>query len=292
MLEIYEAAFAAVTTLGTAFLYQERIVFGRPRRLKRLKRMGPNVNYRVQRHELRRPDGAVLEGWSANPTGATPSRVVLYLGGRNEHIGWFPDLASHLNDDSRVALYCFNFRSHGRSTGAPSEARAKLDAREILRFVGAMEGDLSGRLVLVGRSLGTSVATWLAAEAKPVGLVLLSPFSSLPAVVARRFLGAGRALVPFLRCGFRSEDVPLETLTGWKVVIIAQRDRMVPHDDSLSLVKRLRGEVELLVLPGTNHCTLPRAERTVTELVRCLERGSGGRTAAEGRDQVSVSLRF
>lgn len=289
MFEVYEAAVVGAATLGTAFLYQERIIFGRPKRLKRLKRLGPNGSYTVQRHELRRPDGAVLEGWSANPTGSTPERIVVYLGGRNEHVGWVPDIASHMATGT-AAFYSFNNRSHGRSTGAPTEGRAKLDAREILRFVEAMEGDLKGRLVLVGRSLGTSVAAWLAAEAKPAGIVLLSPFSSLEAVVSRRFMGAGRLLLPFLRCGFRSDEVALESLPGWKVVMLAQRDRMVPHEDSMRMVKRLRGEVELVVVPGTNHCTLPRAERTILELVRLLEARGLDREQGGGRSSVSLVL--
>lgn len=80
------------------------------------------------------------------------------------------------------------YRGYGGTPGSPSEAGLNADGRGARGWL-VEQGVPMERQVLIGMSLGTGVATQLAAEAKPAALVLISPFTSLPDAVAYRFKG-------------------------------------------------------------------------------------------------------
>ncbi|MBW8778305.1 MAG: alpha/beta fold hydrolase, partial [Burkholderiales bacterium] len=163
---------------------QGRLIFGKTTRIRSLD-LGPHAGaYRTTVHRLQVAGGAELEGWSAKPADGRIDGVVLYFGGRNENVAWVPDMASFA---PRHAIYAFNYRGFGESTGRASERRAKADAQAIHDFVARREA--TTRLALIGRSLGTGIALWLAREAAPKRLVLMSPFVSIPDVVRTRRFG-------------------------------------------------------------------------------------------------------
>jgi len=217
-----------------------RLVFGRTTRL-RTADPGPHAHaYRTIARRLQRPDGAVLEGWSALPVDGQVEGAILYFGGRNENVAWAPDMASF---HPRTAVHAFNYRGFGASTGRPSERRVKADALALLEAVAD-----STPLTLVGRSLGTAVALWLARAARPRRLVLMSPFESVSAV-----LGA-RLLTQRFDCAALAAAHAGETL-----VLLAERDASVPHAHSRRLAEHLPRGTCVQVIAGTTHRTLPRS---------------------------------
>ena len=76
----------------------------------------------------------------------------------------------------RVLL--FDYRGFGENAGAPTESGLTLDARAARDYL-LTRGEVSpDRLVYFGESLGSAVATTLAAEHAPRALILRSPFTS------------------------------------------------------------------------------------------------------------------
>lgn len=231
---------------------QGRLIFGRTTVIRPL-RPGPHAGgYRVEAHRLARPDGAVLEGWSSTPLDGPAAGALLYFGGRNENVVWAADMASF---NPGWAVHAFNYRGFGGSTGRASERRAKGDARAVLDFVA--ERAPAAELAIVGRSLGTAVALWLAREARPRRLVLLSPFESVPAVLRTRPLGGvgARLITQRFDCGALAAAHAGETL-----VLLAEDEDTIPHAQSRRLRARLPGPSTLQAIVGTTHRTLPRSE--------------------------------
>lgn len=230
---------------------QGRLIFGRTTRIRPLAR-GPHPGYRREAHRLARPDGAVLEGWSALPVDAAAIGTLLYFGGRNENVAWAPDMASF---NPGWAVHAFNYRGFGASTGRASERRAKADAQAILAFVGARHG--IGRLAIAGRSLGTAVALALVPAARPAAVLLMSPFADVPAVLrTRRFGRVGAAFVTQrFDCG-----APAAAHHGETLVLLAADDTTIPHAQSAQLCARLPRPPSLHVIPGTTHRSLPRSD--------------------------------
>lgn len=245
---------------------QGRLIFGKTTRIRPLQ-LGPHAGaYRIESHRLPRPGGAVLEGWSSRPIDGDVDGVVLYFGGRNENVAWAADMASF---NPRHAIHAFNYRGFGESTGRASERRVKADALAIHDFVAARES--MAKLAIVGRSLGTGVALWLAREAKAHDLVLLSPFESVPAVVRTRRLGAFAAALMTQR--FACAELAASH-AGRTLVLLAETDRSVPHAHSERLCARLPNAPELHVVADTTHQSLPRSAGAQAAIARFLSSGS------------------
>jgi len=243
-----------------------RLIFGRIKGVRPLA-PGPLVgHYTKESLRLARPRGVTLQGWSANPrnVSASPGRVVIYFPGRNEHAAWAADMASHVED---AAIYAFNFRGGGGSSGAPSESAAKADALAIHDLVRERHGGSLAQMVLMGRSLGTAIALWLARRVQPRELVLVSPFDSIRAVLNQRPLGrvAGLLLGQTFECTSAASQVDARTL-----VLLAGGDREVPNERSLRLCSHLPSAPQIRILQGVTHQSLPRsveAQRALAEFL-------------------------
>ena len=241
---------------------QGRLIFGKTTVVRPL-RAGPNAGaYRVDAHRLARPDGAVLEGWTSTPLDDPARGALLYFGGRNENVVWAADMASF---NPGWAICAFNYRGFGGSTGRASEHRAKADARALLDVVaGRAPG---AELAIAGRSLGTAVALWLAREAQPRRLVLMSPFESVPAVLRTRPLA--RYAAPLLGQRFHCAELAAAR-SGETLVLLAETDTTVPHAQSRALCARLPTAPTVQRVPGTTHRTLPRARHAQEAVARFL----------------------
>lgn len=128
-------------------------------------------------------DGTQLHGWYASHE--DPLAVVLYAHGNAGNITHRIDLLQRLHRDLHCTVLLFDYRGYGRSEGKPSEAGVLQDGRAARDWLAERAGVAKQDLVLMGRSLGTSVAVDLAADAGARGLVLYSGFPSLRDVAAR-----------------------------------------------------------------------------------------------------------
>jgi pimeloyl-ACP methyl ester carboxylesterase len=248
---------------------QGRLIFGRTKQIRVLP-PGPHAGrFTRQPLHLERPDGTVLEGWSSRPTDGAIDGVVLYFGGRNENVAWAPDMASWL---PRHAIYAFNYRGFGGSTGKPSERAAKADALALHEWIAAREDAAAmGRLAVVGRSLGTALAMWVAHHVHAPRIVLMCPFESVVHVLHRRPLGW--ALTPFLNQVFDSTRLA-RAYPGQALVLLAEADRAVPHRHSRRLGERLPNAPTTQVVPGTTHKTLPRSPGAQAAIAAFLGRAA------------------
>jgi len=102
---------------------------------------------------------------------------------------------------SNLGLGClaFDYRGYGHSSGRPTEAGMYLDAQAAYDWLTGAKGIPPEQIVLLGRSLGASVAAHLAGRVRVAGLVAESAFTSyvdmavrfypcLPVRLFRRFL--------------------------------------------------------------------------------------------------------
>ena len=171
--------------------------------------------------------------------------AVVYFGGNAEDVAWtVPELAAAFPDR---AVYALHYRGYGGSSGRPAEATLRGDARALF----AMVHDRHPDVIVVGRSLGSSLAIQLAAEEPVSRLALITPFESILAIARRA--------APFLPMGLLLRDA----WESWRYaprvscptfVIAGSRDELVPPADTRSLVAGFRpGVATLLVVEGGDH---------------------------------------
>jgi pimeloyl-ACP methyl ester carboxylesterase len=171
--------------------------------------------------------------------------AVLYFGGNAEDVAYtVPELAEAFPDR---AIYAVHYRGYAGSTGSPSENAFRSDARAVFTMVHARHPDV----MVIGRSLGTSLAIQLAAE-KPVSrLVLVTPFRSILEIAKR--------VVPFLPVSLLLRD-PYKSwryaprVTCPTTIIAASHDEVVPAADTRRLFEEFQpGIAKFIMIEGTDH---------------------------------------
>lgn len=121
----------------------------------------------------------------------------------------------------------FDYRGYGRSEGAISERGLYADSMAAWSWLVDERGIQPGKIVLVGRSLGGAVASWLAGKMKPRALVLESAFASIPDMGAdmypifpirmlARFKLATKKYLPDVACPVMIMHSPTDEIVPFK----------------------------------------------------------------------------
>lgn len=201
--------------------------------------------------------GVVLRGWQDHPQGHTsakPARdAVVYLGGNAERVELaLPMLRQWLPESS---IYTLAYRGFGASDGTPTEANLVPDATALLAEVQRLHP--SGKVVLVGRSLGSGVAAGVAAQRAPSALVLITPFDNMLATVRDHY---GWLPVSLLLHDRYPSDERLQHYAGPLLVVRAGLDDLVRPARTAALLQALdtRSEpaADELVFAEADHITI------------------------------------
>ena len=212
-----------------------------------------------------------LPGVGANAT--SPRGVVVMLHGNGMLIDRWIGEASYLAGMGWNVLLP-EFRGYGRAEGRPSEEHLRTD---VLAFIDLLEERPevdTGRLVYFGRSIGGALATQVALERTPAGMILQTPPASV-AGLAWRY-----GVPPFL---VRSPFDTIGALRGLEPVPILliqhDEDEVIPAshlDDIMEVVPDAR---HVVLQGGHNGLDTPADEqRFIDEMTAFL-----GEVAPAGR---------
>ena len=135
-------------------------------------------------HRLETADGFRPLAWWI-PGRETTSPVIVWFHGNGGHIGQRAGRARFFIDAGYGVLLA-GYRYNARAGGDPSEEGLIADGRAAVEFVRS-QGVRTDRIVLYGESLGTGVATAMAAEYRVAGLVLDMPYSSITDMARKRY---------------------------------------------------------------------------------------------------------
>ena len=201
--------------------------------------------YAAQRIEIKTPD-ATLEGWWIENAQATTPAVILYFGGNAEDVLYTASDASRI--DAR-AVVVVNYRGYGGSPGKPGQKALYDDGIAIYDYA-TKRGVSAKHIVVMGRSLGSGVASMLAG-ARPVGAaILITPYDSLAAVAAGHYPFLPVRLL--LRHPFPSTDWAKRT-SAPGLFLAAERDEVVPATHAQKLFESWSGPKQIQVLAQTGH---------------------------------------
>lgn len=144
-------------------------------------------------------------------------------------------------------IMLMDYRGYGKSTGERLEEEMYKDASRV--YEKALESFSEDQIIVYGRSLGSTFATWVAANHSPQKLILETPFYSLRSVVEGRFpyLPVGRMLkYNFDTYEFYSEvKCPIVFLHG-------NEDGIVPYRNGQRLFE-LSKNARFVTIPRGGH---------------------------------------
>lgn len=202
-----------------------------------------STDKQISKYELS-TDHVSLRGWLLN-TEASPERLLIYYGGNAEDIFF---TIGDFKIFSDAAILFVNYRGYGSSTGSPGEDEFFTDALSIFDDVSRKFSPK--KIFLVGRSLGSGVASYVAGHRKVDGVILITPFASIESLAKKQFPFLPTTLL--LKHKFRSSDY-IRKYKGPCLIIYGGKDRIVPPQSTLGLIKHIPGEKEIVCIENADH---------------------------------------
>jgi fermentation-respiration switch protein FrsA (DUF1100 family) len=203
-------------------------------------------------HRLETADGfRPLAWWIPGREKASP--VIVWFHGNGGHIGQRAARARFFIDAGYGVLLA-GYRYNARAGGDPSEEGLLADGRAAVEFVRS-QGVRTDRIILYGESLGTGIATAMAAEYKAGGLVLEMPYSSITDMARERYWYLPVRLL--LLDTFDSES-RMAKVRSPVLVIHGENDRVIPVAFGRKLFAAAPEPKEGHFIPGGTHGNLYR----------------------------------
>lgn len=206
-------------------------------------------------------DQLSLRSWYKPAVEGRPT--VLLLHGNAGHIGYrMPLVRPLLNEGFGVLL--LEYRGYGGNPGKPTEQGLYVDANGAWQFL-MTHGVAPQRIVLYGESLGTAVASYLAAEHGVCCMILQSPFTSLVSLAHHHYPWA---LIPpwdkyDTLARIDKNHAPL-------LIVHGEQDTLVPIEEGKTVWQRANQPKTFKAFPNKSHHDLwdPEFYEEVIEFIR------------------------
>ncbi len=189
--------------------------------------------------------------------------AILYFGGNAEPVVFNAEpFTRHL---SEYTIYLMEYRGYGESTGSPTEAGLFADAVALFDAI----SEQHQRISLIGRSLGSGVATYLATQRSIDKLALITPFDSIANVAKKRMPIFPVTLL--LKDQYNSIS-RAPKITAEVFIAIAEQDNVVPKQHAYNLAAAFNPEqIETLLLRNADHNNISLQPEYFPALSRFLQ---------------------
>ncbi|MFO0798968.1 MAG: alpha/beta hydrolase [Gemmataceae bacterium] len=146
----------------------------------------PPPDRRTQDVEFTSADGTKLHAWWLPPT-RPEAGAFLVSHGNGGNLSYRGDLAIYLNKATDAGVLMYDYPGYGKSDGSPTEAGCYASCDAAYAWL-TTDGKISPlRVVLLGESIGTGVAVEAATRHDHRALVLMCPFTTLPAAAKHHY---------------------------------------------------------------------------------------------------------
>jgi hypothetical protein len=198
-----------------------------------------------------------LKVWHVRRAGG---RALLYFGGNAEDVAL--NIAGFKQLFPEHSIYLLNYRGYGGSSGSPTETGLLADSRALYDLAAQRHTDID----VIGRSLGTGVAVYLAANRPVRRLALVTPYDSMTSLAS--------AFYPYLPVSWLLLDRydslgRAESLSGQTLIVVAEHDEVIPRKRTDALIAALRPEnTRVQVISAAGHNTIgnsPSYEQALTD---------------------------
>jgi fermentation-respiration switch protein FrsA (DUF1100 family) len=175
--------------------------------------------------------------------------VVLFCHGNAGNISHLLDSLLIFNR-LHLSTFIFDYRGYGKSGGRPSERGTYLDAKAAWNYLVQKRKIPPDDIIIFGRSLGGSIAAWLAQEHSPRMLIVESSFTSLRDIAKDLFRWFPASLLGDYQYDTRQY---LERTRCPVLIIHSRNDDLIPFRHGLALYEAANGPKEFLEISGSHN---------------------------------------
>ena len=192
-------------------------------------------------------DNITINGWWVpHPK---PRATLLFLHGNAGNI-------SHRLDSIRLfhqlglSIFIIDYRGYGDSEGQITEQGSYLDAEAAWHYLKNKKNIDAEEIIIFGRSLGGAVASWLANQVTPAGLILESTFTSI--------IDVGKKHYPYLPIKYMA-NIKYDSLSNIEKInvpvlfIHSPADEIVPYALGRMLYEKANQPKRFLEISGTHN---------------------------------------
>ncbi len=176
---------------------------------------------------------------------STKPQAILYFGGNAESVEYNIDDFYHYFPN--YSIYLVKYRGYGGSTGKPSETALYSDALYIFDKIKQKHNAIT----VIGRSLGSGVASFVASKRELDKLILITPFDSILSVAQERFPIYPLSLM--LKDKYDSLS-RVKAIKAKVLMLIAENDQVISATHSNRLYRAFPStQVSKIIIENTNH---------------------------------------
>ena len=157
-----------------------------------------------------------------------------------------------------MSVLIIDYRGYGQSEGRTTERGVYRDADAAWRYLIEARGFAASDIVIFGRSMGASVASQLAAQQRPLALIVESSFTSVPDIAQDLYPWLPARWLSRLKHATRDHvrDVHCPVL-----VIHSRDDEIIPFRHGEAIHAAANEPRKLLVIRGTHNDAFLQDER-------------------------------
>ncbi|NOR88218.1 MAG: alpha/beta fold hydrolase [Bacteroidales bacterium] len=224
------------------FFFQEKLIFF-PQKLDKDYQF--NFHQKFEEIKIKTDDGKELHGLLFKVENS--KGLIFYLHGNAGCLSSWGDVAktyTNLNYD----VFLIDYRGYGKSEGSISSQKqffsdVQMAYNQMLNLYS------EDKIVVLGYSIGTGLATKLAATNHPKLLILQAPFYSLTDVVKRLF-----PVVPTFILKYKFENYRYIQDCQMPIVIFhGNKDEVIYYQSSVKLKEVMKSTDRLITLDGQRH---------------------------------------
>lgn len=195
-----------------------------------------NINPQFDTLFLKMKDGIKISGYISPKQTNVKLPLVIYFEGNTEEVSNRMDKLKYF-ENCRIAL--INYRGFGLSEGKPSEQTMFSDAVEVYDKLKSSLNIDTNRIYVIGRSIGTGVATYLSSQRKVKETILITPYDSMIDLAQEKY-----PIFPIfmiIKHPFESNKYA-EQISSSMFALIAKNDMVIPTKHAFKLLEAWNGK--------------------------------------------------
>ncbi len=140
--------------------------------------------------------------------------------------------------------FFFNYPGYNGSNQQPSEKSFYESSIEFFDWVKSYSKSENKKIIIMGRSIGSAVAIYLASQREISGLILITPFDSLISLAKKYYPFYPVNLL--LKHKFNSKPY-IKFIKSPILILVAQKDEIIPSYSTVELIKSIPPETKKTV---------------------------------------------
>lgn len=175
-------------------------------------------------------------------------KLLVYFHGNAGNIG------HRLQDLIKLGSFGINvlgvgYRGYGKSQGTPSEAGIYIDGKSALNYATDLLGFTMENIIIMGRSIGTTVAIHVSQDIRVGGLILVTPLTSGEDLAK----ASGFGIASFLARGTFNNLSKIKKVSCPTLVIHGSLDKVIPVEMGEAIFNSSKSEKQFITIDGANH---------------------------------------